>query len=122
MYKYIFYKFYKLSELINQGNPNEANAGINTILFLIMNIASLQLLFERFLNKIILSPIENFIVYVSIAVFFYLKCIRKRKYLTYFKIIENWEFNNKRKGTTLMLLYCLLSIVIFFKLYNDQLN
>lgn len=120
MLKYLFYKLYKLAVIIDADNIPEHRVGMIMSLLEFLNLVELYILtssrvFFTSSRKVLSEEIIAIvIIYLLLAFFNYLLCIRHGRYL----IIERRFRTESRKrriiGTILVSLYILITVFLTF--------
>jgi hypothetical protein len=121
LYKLLFFKFYALFDFFESSTASVANAWLNTTIVLVMNFACFQYLCEIYFNKKLAYPTLSFLLSIFIGLCVYFKSVYKKQFLSYVTIFEQSSNKKKLFETIGIVLYCAMSIVCFFYLYNIHL-
>jgi len=119
VYKYLFYKFYSFSKSIgNVGVANEANAWMNSTIFIWFNLLSFKYIIEVQIKRELFNGSFDFLLAVVVGIFVYLISVRHDSFLQYEKLFLTQKRSKRIIGTMLVIIYCMISVTIFFYLYR----
>ena len=119
IYNFIFFIFYKFSKKIGgDRTSNEANAWLNLTILINFNLQSVIYLTEQYYHKEIINRTFNFIVGLLVGLLVYLKSIYKNKFKSDIIKFESMPKSKKIGGLVVLVIYIIVSIVMFFHLYN----
>lgn len=119
IYKYLFYKFYRLFVFIGSGDiQSEINAACNTTIVMALNLLSLAYVICNFFG---IGPAVwrfSFVAFAVAGIVVYCQSIHQKNFYAYSKQFSQQRPLLRRLGNAGMLLYCILTVVIFVKLYK----
>ena len=97
---------------------NEGNAWLNMFILLTFNIFSCQYLAEIFYKREIIVEELDFFVAILIGLFVYFKSVYKNKFLSNILKFKLYTKTQNILGSGAVILYFVLSIILFFYLYD----
>lgn len=116
-YRYVFFKFYKWADNLNRDyEASEYTAFFSLSFLFFINVISIDQLINIIFDISIVfgSKISKFLFILIVMAPQYFLTIYRKKYLSFIKEFTEYEKTNKRKGSVLVWLYIILSLIFFF--------
>jgi len=121
--KFLFYKFYYLSEYIGSGDSSsKINAWTNTTVLLAFNVFSIGFIIEIYLKKRIVNEFNGGSIWLITGLLVYYTSVYNNSYLVSIEQFSTISTRNRRISSVALMLYFLFSFVIFFYLYDLHQN
>lgn len=114
IYKYLFYKFYSFSKLLQNGViTSAANAYMMTSVFITFNLAVVICIVNLIAERLVVKDFLLYFISFLPLVLVYFKSIYKGKYLLDNRLFKGESKTKSVIGAILVVAYCIISIWLF---------